>query len=158
MHGGIGQFLHAYSHFISPLFARLLSWSKDQWSRKRQGISGSTTEDAWVTVRRLTAEGEHCFSAGDYERSESLIRQAMTINRDRHKVPDQRAVGAGYLLMVKLLLKKGDVKEAGRLAFEGYQRRKCMSTITALAKFYADQKSPLAARFERDSMTCSDRD
>ena len=82
----------------------------------------------------------------------------MTINRDRQKVPDQKLVGAGYLLMVQLLLKLGDVKEAGRLAFEGYQRRKCSTTITALAKFYADQRSPLAARFEQDAMTCQDRD
>ncbi len=112
----------------------------------------------WEEVRRLKGEAEQCFAVGDQERGERLLHQAMKINRDKSQVPDPMVVGSCYLLMVKCLLQRGKVEEAGKMAFEGNQRRMCRSTCLAVAKYYEGQNSVLALSFQQEAEKCEDQE
>jgi serine/threonine protein kinase len=127
------------------------------WQQAKLDSSASRAEHAWETVRRLAGEAEQCFAVQETERGEALLSEAMSINKDKSRVPDSMMVGGAYLLMVKTLLRHRAVEEAGRLAAEGYQRRRCRSTCLALARYYAHLGSPLTANFEQEAETCLDR-
>jgi serine/threonine protein kinase len=116
------------------------------------------SEQPWEMARRLTGEAEQCFAVRDERRGEELLSAASEINQDARRVPDSRLVGRTYLRMVEYLLRHGNPGEAGKLANEGYQRRKCQSTCLAMAAYYAFEKSPLAARFEQEAQTCQDQE
>jgi serine/threonine protein kinase len=112
----------------------------------------------WEAVRHLTAEAERFFAVGDREESEQCLRRAAQINGDPSRVPDSMVVAATYRLWVESLLRRGELDEAGKVAVEGYRRRKCRSTALAMAAWYGAQHSPLEARFEQESEACRDRD
>jgi serine/threonine protein kinase len=133
---------------------------KSAWEQAQTADNGPLLppEPPWKTVRRLTGEAEQCFAVGDDERGETLLRQAMTINQDRNRVPDPMVVGRSYLLMVQRLLYHDKTEDAGRLALEGYQRRTCCSTCRAVARYYDARQSPLGARFDQEAETCPDQE
>lgn len=132
------------------------------WEQAKAGDRGpdrpAPPEQAWETVRRLTSEAEQSFAVHDQARGEAILHKAIEINRDNQQVSGSMVVGRTYLLMVRRLLDGGRTEEAGKLAMEGYGRRKCCSTCHAMAWYFAAQKSPLAARFEQEAATCSDRE
>lgn len=113
-------------------------------------------ERPWETVRRLTEEAEQCFRAGASARSDALLQEALTLNRDKQQVPDPMLVGHCYLLAVECLLRRGNTAEAGQLANEGYQRRKCRATCLAMARYYEALQSPVAAEFIKQSGASSE--
>jgi serine/threonine protein kinase len=125
--------------------------------RETRAVPARINEAPWETVRRLTREAEQCLGSlvNDPNRAEQLLLDALAINRDRRKVPTSMIVGRTYLLAVERLLAKGSIQEAGELATEGIDKekgRECRSTLLAVARYYAAQKSALAARFEQDAM------
>ena len=130
----------------------------DAWENAKRLVPPSPNETAWQRVRRLTGEAEQCFKVGDFERGDDLLRQAMEINRDKTRVSDQMTVGISYLLTVERLVTTGKQVEAGKLAVEGYGRRRCRSTCRAMARYFASEQSPLAGRFQEEADSCSDRE
>lgn len=131
------------------------------WERARGGGQVTPTErplQPWDLARRLIGEAEACFAVKDWERGDGLLREAMEINRDRSQVPDRMAVGRGYLLMVERLLKQGATVEAGRLANEGYHRRRCGSTCKAMERYYVALNPVLARGFQQEANQCIDRE
>lgn len=115
-------------------------------------------ERPWERVRLLTGEAEQCFAVGEAERGEWLLGQAMKINRDRSQVPDSMIVGLTYLLTVRQLLNGGRIDEAGRLANEGYQRRRCRSMCLAMHHYYSSLNSPIAGELRKQADQCADRE
>ncbi|MCD4786499.1 MAG: serine/threonine protein kinase [Candidatus Eremiobacteraeota bacterium] len=130
----------------------------EAWERARKGEIRIDDEKPWETVLRLTGEAEQCLALGEYKQATRLLEQAMEINRNSTQVPDPMVVGKCYLMTVTRLLEIGKNEEAGKLAFEGYHRRKCPSTCKAMEGFYRSQKSKLASRFQRESQECEDRE
>jgi hypothetical protein len=53
-------------------------------------------------------------------------------------------------------LDQGSVEEAGRVALEGYRRRKCRSTCMAMADYYSRANSHLAPRYSKEGTDCGD--
>jgi serine/threonine protein kinase len=121
------------------------------WEQAKQGRAAERAERPWETVRRLTDEAEQSFRVGDQARSDALLEEALALNRDRRRVPDPMLVGSCYLLMVERLIRRREVAEAGLLANEGYQRRRCRATCLAMARYYEALKSPVAAEFVRQA-------
>jgi serine/threonine protein kinase len=107
----------------------------------------------WEEVKSLTRQAKQCFAVGDHARGDGLLEQAMTLNRDAKRIPDPMTVGQAYLLQVRRLLERGQSEEAGRLAFEGYRRRKCRSTCQALVDYYHYRKLPQAGGFMQELST-----
>jgi serine/threonine protein kinase len=128
---------------------------KKAWDKaKKEDISHSVVDDAeypWHVVRNLTAQAEQCFAAGDRSRSEMLLKQAMQINRDKQKVPDNMLEGKNYYLMVQSLIHKNKAQEAGSLAAEGYSRKKCRYTCMAMASYYKTINPKIAIRFSTEA-------
>ena len=129
----------------------------DAWREAKAGEMTARPERPWQTVSRLAGEAQQCLDGQDDERALTLLRQAMEINRDPHRVPDPMVVGDTYLMMVNRLLREGRPEDAGRLAFEGYRRRKCRSTCKAMARYHSAVNPALASRFEREAQDCEDR-
>ena len=141
----------------------------DAWEKAKTGDAvPPPPESVRDTVRRLTNEAEQCFAVGNQERGETLLHQAMEINRNSGQVPDPMIVGRTYLMMVGYLIEqsknKNDdearrhIEEAGRLANEGYQRHRCRSTCLAMARFYEAQNSPIANSLEQEAEICDDQE
>jgi serine/threonine-protein kinase len=128
------------------------------WEQAKAGVSVAKVEQPWDIVKRLTAEAQQCIAVGDRERGAMLLREAMEINQDALRIPAAMVVGRCYLLMVEHLLKQGDKPASGRLANEGYQRRRCRSTCLALARYYEAEGSPLAALFEMEAAQFPDQE
>ena len=120
---------------------------KEDFSRE-DNLNG---EYPWHIVRKLTSDAEHCFAAGDRNRAEELLDQAMKINRDKQKVPDNMVEGKNYYLMVQALIHNNNSQEAGRLALEGYGRKKCRYTCLAMAGYYQTINPRIAQRFKQES-------
>jgi len=106
----------------------------EAWTRAKECGAGPRPETPWETVRRLVGEARQCFAVHDHSGGDRRIDQAMTINRDRAKVPDPMMVGEAYLIKVERLVDVGRPAEALQLAQEGYNRRRCPSTCRALAR------------------------
>ncbi len=115
-------------------------------------------EQPWEEVGRLAREADGFFRLGETHRGDELLDQAMKINRDPRKIPDPMTVGSVYLVQVKRLLEKGQVAEAGKLAFEGYNRRRCRSTCQSLVEYYQSRKLPQAAGFIKERDACQDQE
>lgn len=130
----------------------------EAWERAVDDGDNNAPEKPWEKVRRLTGEAEQCLRVGEYQRSAGLLEQAMEINRNCKLVPDPMVVGKCYRMTVSRLLEIGEKEKAGRLASEGYQRRKCQSTCKAMENYYSAKKSRLASRFQRESQQCKDRE
>jgi serine/threonine protein kinase len=129
------------------------------WEKAKCTDAGSPPKvSPWDTVRRLTNEAVQCFRVGNTERGQDLLRQAIDLNRDKSRVPDPMVVGRTYLLVIEQMLRQGKTDEAGRLATEGYQRRRCRSTCLCMARYYQSVSSPLAARFEQEAESCGDQE
>ncbi len=114
-------------------------------------------EQAWDIVQRLTTEAESSFQAGDVALGDQRLEEAMEINKDTHRMPDSMMVGRTYLLRVRRLLQAGDQEGAGKLAFEGYRRRKCRSTCQSLVDYYQARQLPQAAAFLQELQSCRDQ-
>lgn len=126
------------------------------WQRAGAGSGPSrppmaAAEPAWERVRRLTAEAGQCLAVGERERGQALLEEAMTLNRDRARVPDRMAVGQAYLVWVEQALRRGAAEEAGKMAAEGYARRRSRATCLAMARYYREVGSPAASRFEQEA-------
>lgn len=128
------------------------------WEQAKLEEQPREIEFPWEAVRRLQGEAEQCLAVADVERCEDLLRQAMEINRNRNRVPDEKMVARCYLLLVQRLLNRGQPDEAGRLALEGYARRRCRSTCLALAHYYEAQGSEAAASLRREAASHPDRE
>ena len=127
---------------------------QNAWEAAKTSFRPAVQEQAWDIVKRKTNEAVQWFAAGETDRAEGLLREAMRINQDRRRVPDPMVVGDAYYELVKILLRKGNIDEAGRFALEGYQRRKCKSTTQAMAEYYRATKSPLGLRFQQEAEKC----
>src|SRR5690349_3547162 len=123
---------------------------------KREGAIQN--EQPWAKVRRLVGEAKQCYAVSSIDRGDELLHEALEINRDRNRVPDTMVVGGCYLRAVERLLETKKNEEAGKLANEGYRRRKCRSTCLAMARYYRAETSDLAAILEREATTCSDQE
>ena len=128
------------------------------WNKAKAGEGDSPGEKSWETVRRLTGEAEQYFAVQDQSRGSDLLQEAMGLNRNPQVVPDHMVVGRTYLLMVKEMLKAGQVEQAGKLAAEGYHRRKCRSTCKAMASYYrkVSPNTTTASTFDQEAQTCGD--
>ena len=119
-------------------------------------VKVTVDENPWDTVRRLTAEADQCFQVGEDQRGEHLLEQAQQINRDAARVPNHLLVGTTYLHHVRCLLKKGLKLDAGRLAKEAYQRRRCRSTCEAMALYCATANPDMARQFRQEATSHPD--
>jgi serine/threonine protein kinase len=124
------------------------------WTAAKTAGGRLETERPWETVLRLTERAEQQYALADWGQGDSLLLQAMELNRDRSKVPESMVVGKTYLLQVRTLIRKGQVDDAGRLASEGFQCHPCRSTRLALAAYFETIQSPLAARWEQEADAC----
>jgi serine/threonine protein kinase len=98
-------------------------------------------------VKKLVRKARQCLFVGEIDRALDLANQAMEINRDKRRVPDLQIVGEAYELIVQLKIKQGPIEEAGRLAAEGYNRRRCQGTCRAMGWYYQACQSPTAISF-----------
>ena len=128
------------------------------WLQAKEGTEPPPPPPPWELVRRLVNEAEQCLTAGDDARAETLLAEAMELNRNPQAVPDRMVVGKGYLLAVRMLLTRAQVDDAVKLAVEGYQRRVCRSTCQAMARCYQTMQSPSAALFQQEAQRCTDRE
>jgi serine/threonine protein kinase len=126
---------------------------RDAWRKAWRG-QVDPKEGPRATVRRLTGEAEQRLGVGDTVSAMDLLHKAMTFNRA--EIPDAQLVGQTYRLYVKGLLDQGSVEEAGRVALEGYRRRKCRSTCMAMADYYSRANSHLAPRYSKEGTDCGD--
>jgi serine/threonine protein kinase len=129
---------------------------QSDWLAAQGAPAPNTNVPAWDTVRSLTGEAEQCFQVGEDSKGDQLLRRAIDLNRDVRQVPDPMAVGRTYLLTVQRLLEQGLVDQAGEVAFEGYRRRKCRSTLSAMAAYYRSLRSPVAENYEQQKNQCVD--
>jgi serine/threonine protein kinase len=132
------------------------------WLESRQAAVGVSSpalpKRTWERVRELTELASQCLAVGDAPRARSFLKQAVELNRDPRQTPDAMVSGRCYLMQVQGLLDEGCPEEAGRLAAEGYRRRKCRSTCLAMANYYESIVSPLAGRFHQEAQRCEDRE
>jgi serine/threonine protein kinase len=130
----------------------------DAWEQAKRFVPPRLTEKPWDAVRRLTGEAEQCFAVDDDANGETLLREALALNRDHTRVPDGFLVGRCYLLMVERLAKCGATEEAEALAAEAYARRKCRSTLLAMAQYYAPRNPALADSLKATAKACPDQE
>jgi serine/threonine protein kinase len=136
---------------------------KAAWEKAREEGRGpehgtTTGEMPWETVRRLTELAEQCYRVGDLERGHEYLERALTINRDRDRVPDKLVNGRCYHLSVNRRLEENRKDEAGQLATEGYGAKVCRSTCLAVADYYGALGSAVAAGFLQKAGQCPDRE
>lgn len=126
---------------------------RDAWHKAWHGQVDSNNGPR-AKVCRLTGEAKQRLGVGDTEGAMDLLREAMKLNRT--KVSDAQLVGQTYRLYVKGLLGRGDAGEAGKVALEGYRRRKCRSTCMAMADYYSKANPHLAPRYSKEGTDCND--
>ena len=105
-------------------------------------------------VEELTDEAAQCAVAMDRTQGRECINRAMGINRT---LADRMQVGRTYLLMTRWLLQDGDHVEAGKIAAEGYRRRRCRSTCEAMAAYYQAVNPKMAVRYSGEAGRCRDK-
>lgn len=118
----------------------------------------TNTERPWQKARRLTGEAEQCFGVREFARGDELLDRAMALNGDPRQVPSAMLVGRTHLLKVQRLIAQDALEAAGRVATDGYHRRRCRSTCQAMAEWYTAQASPAAAAFLREASDCPDQE
>jgi hypothetical protein len=128
---------------------------RQAWS-EAQGGAAPAEERPWEIASRLAAEADQCYRMADANRGDQLLHQALELNRQVGSIPDHLMVGAVYLLAVKRRIAEDKLDEAGRLANEGYARRRCRSTILAMAAYCATRNPRLARDFEEKARGCED--
>jgi len=113
-----------------------VAWDSAKLAGGPDGSPPPAEDYPWDTVRRMVERAE---LAGLPGAGESVLDEAMKLNKDKRRIPDNKIVGKAYLLQVTMLVRHGSKKkeEAWRLANEGFRRRKCRSTWKALAAYYA---------------------
>lgn len=125
------------------------------WSEAQGGMA-SADQRPWEVASRLAAEADQCYRMADVTTGDHLLSQALELNRQVDCVPDHLVVGAVYLFAVKRRIAEGKLNEAGLLAKEGYSRRRCRSTILAMAAYCTTQNPRLARDFEEEARGCKD--
>jgi len=128
------------------------------WRQAQRGDGDETAETPRDAARRLFGEAEQCYELGDDARGDALLDAAMELNRDGRRIPDHQVLGAAYLRAVRRLIARGQLESAGKLALEGYRRRRCRSTCRAVARYYAASDSPAAAQFDQEAQTVTDQE
>lgn len=97
-------------------------------------------------IRGQVARARALVASGDRAAAGEIVEQAMAANRDSARVPDEQMVASAYELGVELLLQRGELDDARRLAGEGYRRRPCRETCRAMALCYDRMGASQAAR------------
>lgn len=98
---------------------------------------------------RLTSQAEREAKAGNQETADKILKEVMGLHAEPDQIPDHLLVGRAYHLWVERLLAMDQFEEAGRIAQEGFRRRRCRSTHLAMAAFCRRQNAGLAQNFER---------
>jgi serine/threonine protein kinase len=134
------------------------------WRAALDGTEGPEPADErpWSKVARLTREAESYLALGARSEAYERLALALSLNRDRSRVPDAEAVGRTYLLEVERLVALGDARSLERAlmtAHEGYARRRCRSTCLACLRAFESQRppSPAAARYATFANECEDQ-
>jgi hypothetical protein len=128
---------------------------KEAWHAAKFGTGAPAVEKPpWVLVEELTDEAGQCAVAMNRTQGRDCINRAMGINRT---LADRMQVGRTYLLMTRWLLQDGDHAEAGKVAAEGYRRRRCRSTCEAMAAYYQAVNPKMAVRYSSEAGRCGDK-
>jgi len=86
---------------------------------------------------------------------EPLLEEAVRLNSE---IPNRFKVGRLYLKMTEVLLKQGDHTRAWAVAYDGWRKRECSSTLNAMAEYYRAQgNSQKAAEYDSKAAVCSDK-
>lgn len=126
----------------------------DAWREAKLGGRPRKGKKTWEVVEQLTTEAEQCAAAMNRERGWECLKNAMDLNR---KLADGMLVGRTFLVMVKWLLQEGKMDKAGKIAADGYRRRRCRSTCEAMAAYYRKANPRLATRYANEASRCKDK-
>ena len=127
----------------------------EAWRAAKLGDGAtSAAKQPWEVVEDLTDVAEQCAAAMNRDEGRRLLDRALKLN---HELSDPMVVGRTFLLAVKWLLQDGEREQAGRVAAEGYHRRRCRSTCEAMACYIRDGNPKLAMRYSKEATTCADR-
>ncbi len=102
-------------------------------------------------ARLLTSLAEQEAVTGNREAADKLLNEVMGLHAESGRIPDHLIVGRAYHLWVERLLAMNRIDEAGRIAQEGFRRRRCRSTLLAMASFCRRQNAGLAQQYERQA-------
>ncbi len=131
---------------------------KTDWDRAGRGRRPPRPSiSPWQRVGQLLEQAEQCYGVGEQSGGDKLLIEAMEINRNAKQVPDSMLSSRCYLLEVRRLIRLNNHDEAGKVANEGYQRKKSYSTCCAMADYYAAINSPAAEPFRTQADECKDR-
>lgn len=104
-------------------------------------------------VKRLIQKARQFQSLDDIDSALKYAADAHEINNDRNRIPDKQVIGESYELMVELEIKQNNFDEAGRIALEGYSRKRCHGTCRAMGLYYKAMSSSAAEPFFNEAKT-----
>jgi len=126
------------------------------------------TQTPWDRARALAADARRMLAAGDLDKAYLAASEAIQVNRDDCAMPPSRVVGEAYLVMAEVLIRQGQLGEAGRIAQDGYYRRRCYWTCMAMSQWQGARAASesdaaksraamnIASRYRTEAQSCPD--